>query len=1186
MNWTAQQKKAIYSREKNLLVAAAAGSGKTAVLVERITQMIIEGKCDVDEMLIVTFTNVAAQEMRSRIQKKIEEKISEENDSELLAKLERQAILLSGASIMTFHSFCMSVIKRNFSKIDLDPKFREGNEHELNILKQEVIEELFEEKYSSDKNFIKFSDDFGGNVHGDEKIYKIILDLHDASCSRPYPAKWLDSLATKYEKPENKSWTEILFDSALEDVKILIENAFTEISKIKKIDDAKISDSSESAKKVEKFKTNWNKILQIFDREFFLISSLKKFNDDWDEIYKILSQIEFEKISGNLSLPDDLKELKSEFVAQRNIYKDKISEMKKTVAKPKAEIILEIENLSKPVRQLVELTKEFDEKFTVAKRERGIIDFSDMEHLALKIFNTDEKTAENYRKKFKIIMVDEYQDTNDVQEEIISKIVREDNFFAVGDVKQSIYKFRNASPEIFLHKYKNYPLSENCERIDLSKNFRSREQVVDAVNEIFRRLMTEDAMEIDYNEDAKLNFGAVDDYLPAKENIFDDPTEFLIVSQEKDPQDGNPQNDDENEAEELDKLEKEIQVIADKINFMRKSDKKVWDEKKKNYRPLEFRDIVILLRSTDGKATKIIDILAKNKIPAYAEDKGGYFKAQEVQTILNLLNVLDNSRQDIPLAAVMMSIIGGFSAEELAQLRIDGRDFDLYTLVFAKSAENNFLGEKCKNFLIKLNYWREISRQVSVSELLSKIYRETGFYDYFDNAGGKVAQANLRVLIDRAAEYEQTAFRGLSRFIQFIKKMRELNNDLSSARTLGENENLVRVMTIHKSKGLEFPVVFVAELGKKFNLQDLNKNVIAHRNFGLGICRVIEGVHGLNLITTFPQKVIKNKMKLENLAEELRILYVAFTRAKEKLILIGTCDSKNLEKFSEVEEISAQQIQSANNPLDWLLAVKNFASKVIKFEIVKDSKIKISDEKISDEVEEKISQAVEKLPPSPLENIPAKVSVTEIKRRLEEIENDELAENFFDRKKIYRRPNFIQKKSLSPAELGTLIHSVMQHLNLSEKLEEKNISAQIDKMIEKKIFDEVQGEKLKSNSANIAKFFSSQIGKNLLSAKKIYRELPFSYYVAAEKIGGGKIFTQATGEKIFIQGIIDLLFQNSAGKWILLDYKTDRENSDENFIKEYCEQIRLYVQAVENILNLKISEKYLYLLNCGREIKM
>lgn len=1175
MNWTTQQQRAIDSRDKNLLVAAAAGSGKTAVLVERISQMIIEGKCDVDEMLIVTFTNAAAQEMRTRIYGAIEKKIAEEDDSNLIEKLERQAILLSGASIMTFHSFCLSVIKRNFSKIDLDPKFREGNEHELSILKQEIIEELFEEKYSSDENFVKFSDEFGGNVHGDKKLYEIVLDLHNASCSRPYPAAWLNSLAENYEQP-NETWIDFLFESALAEAKFVIENSYSVCKKC-----------LEECDKLLVLSKKFDGIMENFTLDLDLIKNLYAARSDWDKLFGIFGgEIEFKKWSGK-QIPAELQVHKNNLKNIRDDYKKKILDLKKIFTAPKSEIISDIKTLAAPVRQLVELTKEFDEKFSAAKRERGIIDFNDMEHLALKIFNTDKKTAETYRKKFKIIMVDEYQDTNDVQEEIIGKIVREDNFFAVGDVKQSIYKFRNAAPEIFLQKYKTYPALENCERIDLSKNFRSRLQVVNAVNKIFCRLMTEDALEIDYNKDAELNFGATEDYLPG-ENIFDDETEFLIVAQNKNS-DGTAQDGDEDDAEELDKLEKEIQVIAKKINSMIRAEKQVWDSKKKIYRPLEFRDIVILMRSTDGKATKIIDVLTKNNIPAYAEDKGGYFKAQEVQTILNLLNVLDNSRQDIPLAAVMLSVIGGFSAEDLAQLRIDNRDYDLYTLVFAKSAENNLLGDKCKNFLIKLNYWREVARQISVSELLSKIYRETGFYDYFDNAAGKVAQANLRVLIDRAADYEKTAFRGLSRFIQFIKKMRELNNDLSAARTLGENENLVRVMTIHKSKGLEFPVVFVAELGKKFNLQDLGKNVIAHRNLGIGICRVVEGSSGLNSIPTFPQKVIKNKMKLENLAEELRILYVAFTRAKEKLFLVGTCNADDVDKYDELaglEKIPPQKLQGVPRPLDWLLMIKKSAADVIKTEIFQDSEIKLSEEKISGQVEEEISQTIEKLESSPLENIPAKVSVTEVKRRLEEIEDDELVAKTFDTKKIYRRPNFIQKKSLSPAEIGTLTHSVMQHLNLSETLDEKNISAQIDDMVEKKIFDDAQGEKLKSNAANIAKFFSSAIGKNLLSAKKIYRELPFSYYVAAEKVGGGKIFAQAAGEKIFIQGIIDLLFQNSSGEWILLDYKTDRENSDEHFRKEYHEQIRLYVQAVESLLGLKIGEKYLYLLNCGREIKI
>lgn len=1173
MNFTEQQKRAIFSRDKNLLVAAAAGSGKTAVLVERILQMLVEGNFRVDEMLIVTFTNAAAQEMRSRIFSAIEKKISAETDSEIIARLERQSVLLSGATITTFHAFCFSVIKRHFSKIDLDPRLREGNEHELKILKQEVIEELFEEKYSGDEEFLKFSDKFGGNVHGDDELYKIVLKLYEASCSRPYPSQWLDYLTKFYEQPKNffvegKIWLDLLLNFALDKVRETVEDCLLTCTNC-------LGESY----RLEKISKKFEGVRNNFEKDFALLKNLKVACDDWDKLFKVVnSEIGFEVFSRK-SVPDDLKTQKENLKNLRDDYKGQIQKLKDSVTKPKAEIILEIENLVAPVKKLVEITKDFEEKFSAAKRERGIIDFNDMEHLALKIFNTDKKVSDAYRAKFKIVMVDEYQDTSDVQEEIIGKIVSENNFFAVGDVKQSIYRFRNASPKNFLDKYKTYVNRDNCERIDLSKNFRSRLSVVNSVNEIFRKLMTEEAMEIDYNEDAELNFGAVEDYPPA-ENIFEEPTEFLIIDQNKNSDRDTSEEPEEN-FEELDKLEKEIQLIANKIRTMMKDGKQIWDREKKIYRSLTFKDIVILMRATDGKTNKILEVLAKNQIPAYAEDKGGYFKAQEVQTILNLLRVLENSRQDIPLASVMMSLIGGFSAEELADLRIDDRDSDLFTLVCNKSLEENNFGLKCADFLKKINYWRELARQVSVPELLSKIYRETGFYDYFDKNSDKVAQANLRVLIDRAAEYENTNFRGLSRFIQFIKKMRELNNDLSSARTLGENENVVRIMTIHKSKGLEFPVVFVADLGKKFNTKDLNENIVIHRNLGIGISRAVEGTSGINYIKTFAKSVIENKIREENLAEELRILYVAFTRAKEKLFLVGTVGNiKNLENFSEDKKISSQKLKSAKKPLDWLLMLKNSPS--IKTEIFKSEEIKLSGEKILSE--EKVSEKIEKLPPSPLENIPAKVSVTEVKRRLAEFDEEKTAANFIEQKKIYRRPSFIQKKSFSPAELGSLIHSVMQHLNLSESLDEKNISAQISEMVDKKIFDEIQGEKLKSKAKNISKFFSSSIGKEMLAAKKIYRELPFSYYTQAEKIGEGKIFKNAHGEKIFIQGIIDLLFQNSSGEWILLDYKTDRENSDEYFIKEYREQIRLYVQAAENILNLKISKKYLYLLNSDREI--
>ena len=1205
MGWTSQQQKAIDSREKNLLVAAAAGSGKTAVLVERITQLAMEEKFDVDKMLIVTFTNAAAQEMRTRIHKAITKLMEETADHELAAKLERQSILLSGAAITTFHSFCLSVIKRHFSKIDLDPKFREGNEHELEILKQEVIEKLFEEKYSAgDEKFNKFTDEFGGTVYGDSELYKIVIELHKFSQSRPYPEKWLKSLVDCYENPQNfflesgESWLDFIMNFAEEKARELADKIFEKSQDVKnKAAVQNFSDYDLSTKTLQKYRDNWEKIFNIVDAEADFLADIAKSKDDWDEMrVKLSKQFQFVTYPST-KFPENVQEVKDEMRDIRSDYKNNFDELKKLVIASKAEILSEITETAKSVRRLAEITIDFDKAFSAAKRERGIIDFNDMEHLALKIFNEDEHTADFYREKFKVIMVDEYQDTNDVQEEIISKIVNENNFFAVGDVKQSIYRFRNAAPEIFLRKYKDYPNCDNSERIDLSKNFRSRRQVVDAVNAIFRRLMTEEAMEIEYNKDAELNFGAEENY-PAGQNTFDEKAEFIIITQEggqKNFSDDSENLSSEKDFESLNRLEKEIQIVAENINSMIKSGKKVWDSDKKIYRPITFKDIVILLRSTDGKATKIIDVLHANNIPAYAEDKGGYFRAPEIQTMLSLLNILDNSRQDIPLAAVLLSPIGGFSAEDLAKLRIDDRKSDLYTLISNCAEGSEKISIQCREFLQKINRWRELSRQISVPELLSTIYRETGYYDYFNNAAGKIPQANLRVLIDRAAEFESTAFRGLSRFIQFIKKIRDLGNDLSSARILGENEDVVRVMTIHKSKGLEFPVVFVVQIGKQFNFQDLSNSVIAHRNLGIGICKIIEDDSGIKRIPTFARKIIERKMRAESLAEELRVLYVALTRAKEKLILIGTGGKKdNLEKIPEnfgSGYIPTSNLQSVNNALTWLMMIKATAEKFIDYKYIDSENIfKVVGEKISadKEVEKKISHAVEKAEISPLASIPAKLSVTEVKRRINEAEEENFAAAPFasQAELFYRRPKFILESAITGAEFGTLMHSVMQRLDLKKNLDAKNISAQIDEMVGKEIFTVEQGEVLKTKSRNIEKFFSSPIGQRILSAKKIYRELPFSQSIDAATIGAVEIFAKASGEKLFIQGIIDLLFQDSAGNWILLDYKTDKNNSDEYFQREYKEQIKFYVSAMETLLNLKISEKYLYLLGAGRLIRM
>lgn len=1174
MEWTEQQRQAIYSRDKNLLVAAAAGSGKTAVLAERITELAIEEEnFDADKMLIMTFTNAAAQEMRTRIYKNFQSRLEQATDPVLSAKLERQSILLSGASITTFHSFCLSVLRRHFAKIDLDPKFREGNEHELSILKQEVLEKLFEEKYQQgDEKFNKFTDDFGGSMQGDSDLYKVILNLHDFSQSRPYPEKWLNSLVERYENPatfkqDDGSWFETIMKFGTEEVVNIVTGMHEESLTAKKLAESQlIADKNVAAK--------WEKIVQLVTEEEKNFAELKKAAEDLDTLREKLSvEMKFGKMQ-TTGLTDDLKDVKDKIIKIRNDNKETLKKLNKMVMLSKAEILDEILESAETVRQLVKVTIDFDKKFSAAKRERGIIDFDDMEHLALKIFKEDKHTAKIYKDKFHVVMVDEYQDTNDVQEEIIQQIVGDKNFFAVGDVKQSIYKFRNAAPEIFLQKYKEYPEQPDCERIDLSKNFRSRRQVVEAVNSIFRKLMTEDAMEIDYNKDAELNFGA---NYPAGENIFDDKAEFIIVEQ-----DSNVNDDNDDSAESLSRLELEIQTIADKIKSMIESGKQVFDSGK--YRPLDFKDIVILLRATDGKSGKIVDILQRNNIPAYAEDKGGYFRAPEIQTMLSLLNILDNARQDIPLAAVMLSPIGGFSAEELARLRIDDRKNDLYTLVTCCAMGNDEFSAKCKDFLLKINAWRELSRQVSVPELLSTIYRDTGYYDYFDNATGRIAQANLRVLIDRAAEFESTAFRGLSRFIQFVKKIRELGNDLAAARTLGENENVVRVMTVHKSKGLEFPVVFVADLGKRFNTKDLSETIIVNRTLGLGFCKILPSDKGLRRIPTFVRKVLDKKNRAEMLAEELRILYVAFTRAKEKLILVGTCNKDKIGKYNDLaqlEKIPPQKLRSASTPLDWLLMAKN--ESVFKIEVT-GGKAKVP-ERLKEVAEEKVIQAVEKADSSLLENIPAKLSVTEIKRRLAEEDLQVGSLPTVEKKFLYRRPKFIQQSKITGAEFGTLMHGVMQRLDLQQTLDAKNISAQIEEMICQEIFTEEEGAVLKAKATNIEKFFEGAIGKKILSAKKIYRELPFSQYVDAATIQT-KAFAAAAGEKIFIQGIIDLLFEDANGNWILLDYKTDRNNSDEHFRKEYREQINFYVRAMETLLHLKISEKYLYLLGAGRLIEM
>ncbi len=1126
MELTKEQRAAVEIRGENLLIAAAAGSGKTHTLTERVVSLIEENFCEVDEMLIMTFTNAAAQEMRSRIQARLSERLQSELDTQNQTRLEKQIILLSGAQISTFDSFCQSVLRRNFSRIDLDPKFRTAETNELEILKREVIEDLFEENYASGSaTFKNFADAFGGTVHGDDEIHNMIIDLHNFSLSTPYPDKWLDSLAAPYNLPE----TARLEDSAW--FKEIIAPHIAET-----LD--KIFDNCAEAQAL----ADQNKItVKAVTEDAQQLDGLKSARGDWDKLYDAIWAMTFKRYNagkGDPLIKDAIKNL-------RDDYKAKIISLRDNYfLAPEAEMIAHVRELFEPISELIRVTKSFAQKFAEAKRERGIIDFADMEHFALKIFDDAPEVAAAYRNKFKFIMVDEYQDTNGVQEAIIQKISRGDNLFCVGDVKQSIYRFRLVDSANFKDKMTSY----HC--INLSKNFRSREKIISAVNEIFKRLMNKQATEIAYDAAAQLQFGAS---YETGENYFDERPEFFYIKNEKNP-------DDDSKAIEL-----EMRFIAGKIHEVIASKKLVRDGDK--YRQVQFKDIVILHRSPKTQAADILDTLKKFGVPAYVPDEENYFQATEIQVVMSLLQLLDNVRQDIPLAAVMLSPIGNFTAEELAEIKIANPDTDFYTAVSLGS-------DKCKKFLAQINLWREAARQMGVPELLSALYRETGYYDFVGREiRGDARQANLRILIDRAKTFESNNARGLSRFIEFIKKIRDISRDLPVATTLGENQNVVRVVTIHKSKGLEYPVVFVAGIGKGFNKDDYTgKNLFMHRDYGIGAHRTPTGSQ--LKVKTLATQAVSRKIKEESLAEELRLLYVALTRAKEKLFLVGTTYKGTLEKLQPVDAPSDYEILSAGKFMDWLLPIKDALSPVIDSRLVTTEEISQIAEQSLDEALEKIAQAPEKFSSTPLSKIPAKLSVTELKRRAEEDEPPQLVDNAA-KKFIYRRPDFMQKKELSGAEFGSLMHKVMQSLNLSGDLSAKGISAQIDELARREVISKEHVKLIKPEK--VAKFFTSALGQRLVKAQEIYRELPFSRLIDAQKFFH-------VDEKIFIQGIIDLLFRDAAGNWILLDYKTDRDS--ENIGERYKIQIELYAAAVEALLKINVAEKYLYLLNGGKLINM
>ena len=1173
-NWTEKQKQAIYEKGSNILVAAAAGSGKTAVLVERIINKITNENIDIDKLLVVTFTNAAATEMRERILEAIYKKIEEEPEN---TSLQRQILLLNKASISTIHAFCLDVIKNNFYQTDISPNFRLASTPEIELLKMEVIEEIFDELYEEkNKEFINLVNIYGG-YRDDENLKEIILKIYKFIQSTPFPEEWLEEQVEKFNLQSTgdfakTSWGSLLIENLKEEVRISVNKLKNLSIKLKREND------------LEKF------YLCILDdiQKLEEILALKT----WDDIFEKISNLKFKTWPTDRKIVSEQKDKAKEV---RDAIKKNISKYKEKIfiydSKQANSDIYEMYGILVAIKNVI---YKFMQKYKETKKEKNIIDFNDIEHYALNILvKKDEEgnyigteVAKKYQEKFEEIAIDEYQDSNLVQEYILTTVSRGNNIFMVGDVKQSIYKFRQARPELFLDKYRRYSeLGEQSEigrKIQLFENFRSRKNILDITNLVFEDIMSVKLGDIEYDEKEFLNQGAK---YQETEELAGGKAELHIIDLYEDEEDI---DEEDEQVEIIDNIEIEAKFVANKIKEILDSNYFVWD-KKQGYRKATFRDFAILLRSTAISANIYERELLNLGLPVFCDTSSNYFETIEIQTIMSLLKIIDNPDNDIALVTVLRSPIVGLTDNQLVEIRVTNKNVSFFeALILAKENEN--LKDKISKFLKLLEGLQAKQEYLKLDELLWEIYETTGYYNYVSlMPGGNIKTANLKMLFEKARDYEAGSFKGLYNFINFIDKISKNGSDMGAPKLIGENENVIRIMSIHKSKGLEFPIVFLSGTGKQFNMQDLNQSILLHQDMGFGP-KYINYERKIEY-STLAKEAIKLKSKTELLSEEMRLLYVALTRAREKLIITGIDKNlkKSLKNKSELLEgneagkkISNFIVGKAKSYLDWLELVTLYdtrAKDIIEIFEHRANDIKHENEEIEEknidiEIKENINENVEKMlnwkyPRNELTKIEGKTSVSKITKPEEiKYEVEEIIPEFLKE---------IQK--ISPAEVGTTVHLIMQKLNPKEEYSIEKIEELLENLLANKIITEAQKEAV--DKTKILKFTFSNIFKQMKNAKEIYKENPFFINIPAKEM-----YETEAEDSILVQGIIDLYFINENNKLILVDYKTDYvpEKNEEYLIEKYEGQLKIYTRALEEALNKKVDEIYIYSTYLNKEI--
>ena len=1211
MKWTKKQEEAI-NEKGDILVAAAAGSGKTAVLVERNIRKIIDDKIDINRILAITFTNAAASEMKERILKSLYNELEKnENDD-----IKRQIRLLPKANISTIHSFCFNIIKENFFNLNLSSDVIIGQVEELEILKQQALDEVLEEEYITKEDVFIDLLNIYSEYRDDEGLRNEILRIYKFLDSVPFNEDWinvaLNDISVNVDDYSKTKYGSILIKETKEIIKssiIILENQIKELSKDFEL---------------EKFK-------DIVYEDISILEKILKINK-WDELYNYLSEISFLKWPTDKKVTNEAKNIARD---KRGIIRENIKIIRTNYIREETDSIMK-DNLEMVpiIKKLFDLTIKLEIKYNELKQNKNILDFADLEKLALKLLVIDKDgeytrtdIAKQISNKYIEIQVDEYQDINLMQELIIWSISKE-NVFRVGDLKQSIYKFRNANPDIFLEKYNKYIDKDSKNNKDnntninvgtkilLYQNFRSRENIIDFCNDLFSAIMSKELGEIDYTKKEYLNYSA----------DYDDTfitTDIDIISKEKINRDQNIEEfedtnvddaEDDEILEDIENLEIESYYIADKIKELIDSKFQITD-KTLGKRDIEYRDIVILLRSSKNKSDIIEKQLYEKGIPVYADSSSDFFESIEISLVVSLINIIDNPASDIDFVAVLRSFFGGFSLNEITKIRNINKRTSMYNALLEYNKK--YKDEKTTRFVLFLEDLKNTEKYLGITEMLNKILIDSGYMNYISlENNGELKKANLKLFLRRAEEYESLGNLGLYRFIQYLKKLKVNNTDIASANIIGEKENVVRIMTIHSSKGLEFPIVFLSNANKKINTQDLNENILLNLNNGVGI-DYIDSKKRIKY-NTLIKEAIKIKTKEEIIAEEMRVLYVALTRAREKLIITGTINDadkyvKDIKDLAEMYTIrSEDEIRYMISPhilkknisfLDWIMFAESIGLRSSNLKLTSIYDFELSKEDISREIlkininefNKELISKVDKIltdldfvyPNQYL--LQTKVAASRIDMNVEKDIQEDI------RKVNMSKPKFMKSKEFTRADIGTLNHYFLEKLPFTKNYTLEELKLELDNLVKNEIIQTEEAEHIDLN--NILQFINTD-EYLIIKDSKMEKEKQFiskftiqELYNILEKQNKNLLENKLENleESILVQGMIDLYYITADNKIRILDYKTDyvdENTGEEELRKRYTVQMQVYKVALEKAMKKEVEKILIYSTTLNKYIEI